>query len=183
MSHPPQPPAAGLPRPVHLRPATPDDEQPLRRLWNLFRHDVSAFGGQLPGPEGLYRHERLDAALAGEPGWEAHLATAGPHPVGFAVNRALDRPEHVLTALFVVAATRCTGLGLALARHAVGAHPGRWAVAFAPGNRAAEAFWPRFAAGWDPAWVLDPADAHSPDHWVRFTVPRRPAQSAHLDSR
>lgn len=153
-----------LPQPLTLRRATVDDERPLRHLWNLFRHDVSPFGGALPDADGLFRHERLDAALAGEPGWEAHLATAGRHPVGFAVNRALDRSEHVLTALFVVAAARRTGLGLTLARHAVGAHPGRWAVAFGPGNPAAVAFWPRFAAGWDPARQLDPAGGGVPDH-------------------
>ena len=167
----PPTPISDLPEPVRLRRTTHGDERSLRHLWNLFRHDVSAFGGQLPGPDGLFRHERLDAALAGEPGWEAHLAAAGPHPVGFAVTRALDRPEHVLTALFVVAAARRARVGLALARHAVRAHPGGWAVAFAPGNAAAEAFWPRFAAGWDPEWVLDPAGARSPDHWVRFSVP------------
>lgn len=169
MSHPSAP--GATPGPVHLRRATPDDERPLRQLWNLFRHDVSLYNGALPDADGLFRHERLDAALAGEPGWEAHLAVAGAHPVAFAVNRALDRPEHVLTAFFVVAAARHTGLGLTLARHAVGRHPGRWAVAFAPGNAAAAAFWPRFAAGWDAGWVLDPAGERGPDHWVRFTVP------------
>ncbi|MFE5340765.1 GNAT family N-acetyltransferase [Isoptericola sp. NPDC056578] len=49
--------------PVRVRRATPADRPVLERLWPLFRHDMSAVSGELPGPDGTFRDERLRAAL------------------------------------------------------------------------------------------------------------------------
>lgn len=49
--------------PVRVRRATPADRALLERLWLLFRHDMSAVSGELPGPDGRFRDDRLHAAL------------------------------------------------------------------------------------------------------------------------
>ncbi|CAM5733426.1 hypothetical protein SALBM311S_02989 [Streptomyces alboniger] len=54
---------------LDTRPAAPADRPAVERLWLLFRHDLSAFGGQLPNPDGTFRGERLEAAFSGDPDW------------------------------------------------------------------------------------------------------------------
>ncbi|WP_284292561.1 GNAT family N-acetyltransferase [Luteimicrobium album] len=167
--------STSLPSPVVARPATSDDGPALTQLWNLFRHDMSPYSGALPDSDGRYRSERLDHALAAQPGWQAWLATAGPHPVGLAVARALDEPEHVLSSFFVVAAARRGGLGRQLARAVLTTRPGRWAVAYQDANTRAARFWADVAAGLDPSWVHEHRDVPNrpdlpPDSWIRLDV-------------
>ena len=76
--------------PLAVRRATVDDRVVLERLWLLFRHDMSRFSGGLPRPDGTFRSEWLDSALA-SPHWAAFLAHCGDSPVGFAFVRNLDR--------------------------------------------------------------------------------------------
>jgi predicted acetyltransferase len=142
-----------LPTPLAVRPAAATDTDALRRLWLVFRHHMSEFTGTLPSSTGEYRAERLESALDPDrPDWAAWLLTAGPHPIGFALTRALDQPTRVLNSFFLVAPARRRGLGLAFARAVLTADPGTWSVAHQEANGAAAGFWPRVAASFDPEW-------------------------------
>ncbi|WRZ92677.1 GNAT family N-acetyltransferase [Streptomyces sp. NBC_01007] len=159
---------------VTVRRATDDDRPAVERLWLLFRHDLSEFGGQLPGPDGAFRSERLRAAFTDSDEWSPYLFTAGRHPVGFAFVRALTGPTRVLNSFFVVRGVRRTGVGLHAVRDVVARHPGPWTVAFQDGNPGAVRFWRRVAseiAG--DAWTEErrPVPGRpdlAPDVWISF---------------
>ena len=160
-----------------IRAAEPADRPVLDHLWQLFRHDMSAYSHELPRRDGTFRSERLYSAL-NESGWAAYLFHLGENPAGFAFVRNLDGPGPiVLNSFFLVSAARRQGHGLPAALEVVRRHPGDWEVAFQDANTAAVAFWPRVAqaAGGD-GWRLEhrpvkgrpqvPADA-----WICFKVP------------
>ena len=160
-----------------VRTAESADRPVLDRLWQLFRHDMSAYTGALPRPDGTFRTDRLNAAFA-EPGWAAYLLLLRDQPAGFALVRNLHGPGPiVLNSYFLVAAARGRGHGLPTALDVVRRHPGAWEVAFQDANTAAAAFWPRVAqsAGGD-GWRLEhrpvPGRPEVPaDAWISFTVP------------
>lgn len=156
----------------------PADRALLERLWLLFRHDMSAFTGSLPLPDGTYRRERLDESFA-EPGWATYLFHEADRPVGFAHVRNLGGPGPiVLSSFFLVAGARRRGYGMVAALDVVRRHPGAWEVAFQDANAAAVAFWPRVgaAASGGGDWRLEhrPIPGRpeiAPDAWICFTVP------------
>lgn len=178
--------------PLGVRRATPADRTLLERLWPVFRHDMSDVSGELPGPDGRFRDDRLLAALddlgrdadadrCGPVSWRAYLATtrsggAEPRPVAFALVRGLDAPVRVLSAFFVVRPARRSGVGLAFASAVLRDVPGRWEIAFQDANQAAARFWPRVArslAGdsWDVEHRPVPGRPEVPaDAWLRLTV-------------
>ncbi|MFJ7078133.1 GNAT family N-acetyltransferase [Streptomyces sp. NPDC098781] len=163
--------------PVRVRPATPDDRPTVERLWLLFRHDLSEFGGQLPNPDGTFRRERLEAAFNGDADWVPYLFSRGEHPVGFAFVRAAGGPTRVLNSFFVVHGARRAGVGSGAVREVVRRHPGEWAVAFQDANAGAVRFWRRVAEELAPGmWseerrpVPGRADL-APDVWISFRYP------------
>lgn len=157
-----------------VRRATPADRPLLERLWLLFRHELSGLTGTLPRPDGTFRSERLDAALA-DPGWAAFVGFLGEAPVGFAFVRGLDGSPRVLNSFFVVAGARRSGVGSTLVGEVLGAFPGPWEVAFQEANEPAVGFWRRTAAAHDPHWAeeLRPVPGRpeaAPDSWISFRV-------------
>lgn len=162
---------------VRVRPATPDDRPTVERLWLLFRHDMSEFGGQLPNPDGTFREERLEAAFSDGVDWAPYLFSRGEHPVGFAFVRALTGPVRVLNSFFVVRGVRRHGIGLRAVREVVARHPGPWAIAFQDANAGAVRFWRRVAeelapGGWTEERRPVPGRADlAPDVWISFRYP------------
>ncbi|GHH78492.1 hypothetical protein GCM10018793_29090 [Streptomyces sulfonofaciens] len=162
---------------ITVRPAQPADRPVLERLWPLFRHDMAEFGGPLPAPDGTYRRERLDAALAGGPDWAAYLLVSGERPAGFAFVRGLSGSTYVLNSFFVARGARRAGVGLRAVQDVVARHPGAWEVAFQDANTGAVRFWRRVAtaiAG--DAWTEEhrPVPGRPevpPDAWISFDVP------------
>ncbi|WP_329131807.1 GNAT family N-acetyltransferase [Streptomyces sp. NBC_01476] len=158
-----------------VRRATAADRGACERLWLMFRHDMSAFTGELPAPDGTFRSERLAAAF-GEEGWAPYLFTSEEQPVGFAFVRGLDGPKRVLNSFFVVHGVRRGGVGLRAVRAVFAAHPGPWEVAFQDVNVGAVAFWRRVAtevAG--QAWTEERRAVPgrpdvAPDRWISFEV-------------
>ncbi|MGW2648067.1 hypothetical protein ACWC2T_24825 [Streptomyces sp. NPDC001393] len=57
---------------VTARSATTEDRPTVEGLWLMFRHDLSAFRGDLPAPDGTFRSERVESAFT-RPGWAACL--------------------------------------------------------------------------------------------------------------
>jgi predicted acetyltransferase len=149
------------------------------RLWLMFRHDMSEFGGQLPNPDGTFRGERLAAAFD-DRNWACYVFTRpDERPVGFAVVRGLAGPVRVLSSFFVVRSARRAGIGLQAAGAILAEHPGPWEVAFQDANDAAVRFWRRVAtefAGSD--WSEERKAVPSrpdlpPDAWISFVVTQR----------
>ncbi|MFI9831992.1 GNAT family N-acetyltransferase [Streptomyces sp. NPDC051913] len=162
---------------ISVRPVTPTDRPTLDRLWLLFRHDLSEFGGQLPNPDGMFRTERLEAAFSGDKDWAAYLFSSAQQPVGFAFVRGLDGPTRVLNSFFVVRGARRAGIGMRAVRDVVARHPGAWTVAFQDANPGAVRFWRRVADQLAPgAWTEErrPVPGRpglAPDVWVSFRYP------------
>lgn len=160
-----------------VRPATPADRPTVERLWLMFRHDLSEFGGQLPNPDGTFRSERLEAAFSGSADWAPYLISRGEQPLGFAFVRGLSGPTRVLNSFFVVRGVRREGVGLAAVRNVVARHPGAWEVAFQDDNPGAVRFWRRVAEELAPGeWreerrPVPDRPGLAPDVWVSFRYP------------
>lgn len=161
---------------VSVRRASPADRLLVERLWLMFCHDMSEFGGQLPNPDGKFRTERLAAAFE-DPNWAGYVF-AGPEarPVGFAIVRDLNGPVRVLNSFFVVRSMRRAGIGLQAVAAVVAEHPGRWDVAFQDANGAAVRFWRRVATELaDGNWAEERRAVACrpdlpPDVWISFTT-------------
>jgi predicted acetyltransferase len=164
--------------PISVRRAHVADRPMVERLWLMFCHDMSEFGGQLPNPDGTFRTERLVAAFE-DRDWASYIF-AGPEdrPAGFAIVRGLAGPARVLTSFFVVRSMRRTGVGLQAVTAIVAEHPGRWEVAFQEANAAAVYFWRRIAteiagSNWTEEHRAVPSRPDMPpDVWISFTVAR-----------
>ncbi|MEV2215374.1 GNAT family N-acetyltransferase [Streptomyces sp. NPDC050997] len=162
---------------LNIRPATPADHPTVERLWLLFRHDLSDFGGKLPNPDGTFRSERLEAAFSGDLDWAPYLFSIGESPVGFAFVRALSGPTRVLNSFFVVRAVRRSGVGLRALRQVVAGHPGDWEIPFQYENTGAVRFWRRVATELvGDAWTEEARSVPerpdlAPDVWISFRYP------------
>jgi predicted acetyltransferase len=164
--------------PISVRRASAADRPMVERLWLMFRHDMSEFGGQLPNPDGTFRTERLVAAFE-DRDWACYVF-AGPEdrPTGFAIVRSLAGPVRVLNSFFVVRSMRRTGIGLQAVTAIVAESPGPWEIAFQDANAAAAHFWRRVAteladSDWTEEHRAVPGSPDlPPDRWISFTVPR-----------
>ena len=160
---------------LSVRRTSAADRGVLERLWLLFRHDMSEFGGQLPNPDGTFRSERLESALT-DPEWAGYLFHRGDRPAGFAFVRSLSGPARVLNSFFVVRGARRSGVGLQAVQAVVAEHPGPWEVAFQDANPRAVAFWRRAATeiageNWTEERRPVPQDPTGPpDVWIGFTA-------------
>jgi predicted acetyltransferase len=160
---------------LSVRLASAEDRPTVERLWLMFRHDLSGFTGELPGPDGTFRSERVDAAFT-EPGWQPYLFEREERPVGFAFVRGLTGPTRVLNSFFVVRGARRSGIGLSAVREVVLRHPGPWEIAFQYENEPAVRFWRRVAAelaadGWSEETRPVPGrPGLPPDAWISFRV-------------
>ncbi len=165
---------------VSVRRARAADRPMVERLWLMFRHDMSEFGGQLPNPDGTFRAERIAAAFD-DRNWAGYVFT-GPEdrPVGFAIIRSLDGPARVLNSFFVVRSMRRAGVGMQAVSAIVAEHPGPWEVAFQDANAAAVSFWRRVATelagdSWTEEHRAIPGQpALPPDTWISFTPAQPP---------
>jgi predicted acetyltransferase len=163
---------------ICVRRASAADRPMVERLWLMFRHDMSEFGGQLPNGDGTFRTERLVAAFD-DRNWACYVFT-GPEdrPVGFAIIRGLDGPAFVLSSFFVVRSMRRSGVGLQAVAAILAEHPGTWEIAFQDANAAAVRFWHRVArelAGSDWSEERKPVPGRPdlpPDVWISFVVAR-----------
>ncbi|MGL5819118.1 MAG: GNAT family N-acetyltransferase [Phycicoccus sp.] len=154
--------------------ATPDDRATVEQLWQIFRHHMSTYDRTLPAPDGTYCSERLRRAFSNR-SWDAWILTAGEHPIGFCLTRAMNEPVRVVNSFFVVAPARGVGIGTAFLRAVASAKPGTWSVAYQDANTAAARFWPTVAAAVGVDVDLEhrpvPGKPHlPPDTWATFRV-------------
>src|SRR5579859_5253918 len=153
------------------------DRVVLERLFAMHRHEMSAYSGELPRPDGTLRSDWLHAVCAADPDWAGYLFHLGEHPTGLAFVRNLAGPGPVvLNTFFVVSAARRQGHGLPAALDVVRRRPGDWEVAYQDANTGAAAFWPRVAQaaggdGWRHEHRPAPRPEMPPNSWISFTVP------------
>jgi hypothetical protein len=165
---------------MRIRPVEDDQWSIVAWLWQCFRHDLAPAVSGLPYADGRYQTrglpDRHTPDVATYLGWKPHPKTHRPAPVGFAVVDGLTGDRRSLAALWVAPVVRHEGVGMELALHAIGRHPGPWAMAFQHDNPAAARFWRRAAnaafgsEGWreDQREVTGVPDA-PPDHWIEST--------------
>ncbi|HET7862839.1 MAG TPA: GNAT family N-acetyltransferase [Burkholderiaceae bacterium] len=125
-----------------VRLASPEDRLPIRRMLELYQHDLSDIWDQDLDSHGEYGYA-LDHYWAAE-GCHAFVATMAGRYAGVAlVNQAVRVGVEGLwmDQFFVLRKYRRHGVGRLLARSVFESLPGRWEVGQMPQNLAAQAFW------------------------------------------
>ncbi len=123
-----------------------DDWDVVRRLWQLYSHDLSEFRGATPDASGRFRAGHLASYRPDDPRDVAYVARLGDRPVGFALVRGLEGESRVMGEFFVVRSARGSGHARTFAEHVVRAHPGPWWIPFQEENEKAARFWRRLGA-------------------------------------
>ena len=128
--------------PCQVRLAVADDRLPLRRMLELYQHDLSDIWDQDLDVHGEYGYS-LDRFWSNKD-CHAYVATVADRYAGFAlVNRAarVGPDAHWMDQFFVLKKYRKGGVGRHLARQVLASLPGQWEVGQMPENHAAQAFW------------------------------------------
>jgi predicted acetyltransferase len=124
---------------------TEENRPVAERLWQLYRHDLSAFRGSMPNADGLYKPGPLPAYF-GDPDRCGYLIYTAAVPAGFALIYGLSGGTRAIGEFFIVRAARRRGLGRAAAMQILQRHPGPWEMAFQEENPDAARFWRRLVA-------------------------------------
>lgn len=158
---------------VTIRQVTAETRPVLERLWQLFRHDLSEFRGNMPDEHGEFSVNRLSPYLE-DGDRAAYLLYRGSTPAGLALVRGLAAQERVLAEFFVVRAARRQRFGHEAALQLFAMHPGRWRLAFQEENPAAARFWRQVVQAlvgteWsEEARPVPGTQGLPPDIWVSF---------------
>jgi predicted acetyltransferase len=110
----------------------------LRRLIELYRHDLSEFDGRDLDAHGEYGHRNLEAFWA-DADRHAYLFRLDDVWAGFALVR--EGAPHRLSAFFVLRKYRHTYVGTRAANQIFAQFPGKWRVRQLEGNVGATEFW------------------------------------------
>lgn len=132
-----------------VRPAQPRDHLPLRRMLELYQHDLSDVWDQDLDADGEYgyRLERYET----DPACRAFVFEVASRYAGFAlVDNSVSLPGNTLwmSQFFVMKKYRRQGLGQAAAVQVFDQVRGRWEVGQMPKNLPAQAFWRRVIGGY-----------------------------------
>lgn len=127
----------------HIRTARPEDRLPMRRMLELYQHDLSDLWDQDLDAHGEYGYA-LDRYWDTE-GFHAFVATsADDRFAGFAlVNQAvrIGTEGYWMDQFFVLKKYRRRGAGRLLAKAVFETLPGRWEIGQMLQNKAAQGFW------------------------------------------
>ncbi|MGN6332677.1 MAG: GNAT family N-acetyltransferase [Motilibacteraceae bacterium] len=140
------------------RPGTPDasslqifqlgsaDEARLSNLWQLYRHDLSAFRDAWPDADGRFKEHEMRSFLGGTPDRVGYLVGGPGVCAGFALVSGVREGPRRMDAFFVVRRVRRLGVSRRLALDVLQRHPGEWRIGFQEENPTAARFWRRIAA-------------------------------------
>jgi predicted acetyltransferase len=146
---------------VEVTPAALHEKTVLRRLLELYKHDLSEFTGEDLDAHGLFGYRYLDHYWTEPARWpflvvctsEGTSGACARRLAGFAL--VTDRtllPEsaggHGLAEFFVLRAYRRRGVGASAARQLFDRFPGRWEVRELAENAPAIVFWRRVIDGY-----------------------------------
>lgn len=156
---------------VTLEPVAFGEKPVLRRLMQLYLHDMSEFTADDIGEHGEFDYRYLDHYWAPDAGEERHpLFIRADGPIaGFAlVRKSAGDDEWQMAEFFVMRRFRRTGVGKRAATMVFQRFPGRWFVHELERNTPAQVFWPRVidaltGGGFEQGTDDDGA-------WQRFTV-------------
>lgn len=129
---------------MEVREALLEDRLPVRRMLELYQHDLSDIWDQDIDASGEYGYA-LDSFWASGR-CKAFVARVDGHHAGFAL---VDRRSKVgqdawwMDQFFILKKYRRRGIGDALARAVFAALPGLWEIGQMTNNVAAQAFWRR----------------------------------------
>ena len=141
-------PSGATKRLLQVRLAVADDRLPLRRMLELYQHDLSDIWDQDLDVHGEYGYS-LDRFWSNKD-CHAYVATVADRYAGFAlVDRAakVGSDAHWMDQFFVVRKYRGAGVGRHLALRVLGSLPGPWEVGQMAENHVAQAFWRSVVAG------------------------------------
>lgn len=115
------------------------DKAVLRRLLQLYLHDLSEFGGDDVDEHGEFGYRYLDHYWTEEADRHPFLYRVAGRWVGFALVRS--GPPHEMAEFFVLRKYRRAGVGTEAARQLFARFPGAWHVFELPGHEQAVRFW------------------------------------------
>jgi predicted acetyltransferase len=129
---------------IEVLSATLADRPVVERLVQLYEYEVSAVMNQDVDTDGSYRIMDLDAIW--RPGYSAFLIIVDGALAGFAfvtqqASFLEDGQTHYIDEFFVLRKYQRRGVGAHVARALFERFPGRWEVAQAQANLAAQTFW------------------------------------------
>jgi len=155
---------------VALEPVPLAQKERLWRLFQLYRHDLSEYTGDLPGDDGTYAYRYFDPYWT-EPGRQPYFIRAGGDVAGFVLIRELSKDElddviaevveergvsvYSIAEFFVLRPFRRKGVGEAAAQLAFALYPGPWQVSQLEKNLPAREFWGRLIDGPMMEWYED----------------------------
>ena len=134
-------PQAFDPGSLQVLPLGADDGERLSNLWQLYRHDLSAFRDSWPDADGRFREHTMRTFLGAQPGRIGYLVGGPSVSAGFALVTGTDEEPRHMDHCFVVRRARGLGVSRRLARDVLGRHPGEWRIGFQEENPAAARFW------------------------------------------
>ena len=147
---------------VRIEPMGPAGRPALRRLFQLYLHDLSAFEPTSPGADGRFDEgPYLDLYWTQE---DRHpfLIKAGDRLAGFVLVREIESGARQIAEFFVLRGERGRGVGRAAALETFERYPGRWEVAQLRDNLPAQAFWRRVVGEYTEGRYLERATDSPP---------------------
>lgn len=132
---------------------TRETGDPIRRMWPLYTHDVSAYDGRKPNRHGILSDDEDLVEFEGPGGWWSnsevlfpYLARVDDRPAGFNLIAGGALAEELgvdfaVYELFVAAAYRGTAVATQLAVEGIARHRGRWEVVTYVNAPRPAAFW------------------------------------------
>lgn len=156
---------------VVIEPVLFEQKAVLRRLMQLYLHDMSEFTGEDPDEHGEFGNRYFDHYWAPDAGEERYpfFIRADGALAGFALVRKAHG-DWQMAEFFTLRRFRRGGVGSAAAAVVFRSFPGPWLVHELPANLPAQAFWPRVigsVTGGQFEQGVEPDGAH----WQRFEIP------------
>jgi aminoglycoside 6'-N-acetyltransferase I len=159
---------------LELRLTTSDQAGPIRNLWPLYLHDISAYNGRAPNRHGVLGDDP-DLESWPDPGawWSQpgvlfpYLARVGGIPAGF--NLISSGPhvptpgiDFVVHEFFMTHAFRGDGTAVQAARLGIERHRGTWEVVTYPNAARPIAFWRKTLPACASGEVLETVEEDHP---------------------
>lgn len=144
---------------LEVLPLGDGDEARLANLWQLYRHDLSAFRDAWPDADGRFKEHEMRSFLGGAPDRVGYLLGRHDLSAGFALVSGVGAGPRHMDAFFVVRRARRLGVSRRLALDVLRRYPGEWRIGFQEENPTAARFWRRIA------------DEVGADRWHEEAVP------------
>ncbi|MEM7067081.1 MAG: GNAT family N-acetyltransferase [Cyanobacteria bacterium P01_B01_bin.77] len=147
---------------LEISKALKQDKTVLKRMLELYQHDISPFSNADLNVHGEFGYAYLDHYWV-EDGRYPYLAKFADKIVGFVLvntHSYLPKSQYSISEFFVMKRYRRQGLGKILAIHVFEQHPGMWEVRQLPNHREAVVFWRNTIGGYSAGMFQEIPDGH-----------------------